>query len=223
MNHLNHLAIIADGNGRWAELRNLPRHQGHDAGLHKIEDLLHWAAELQIKYLSIYIFSLENWKRPKDEIDNLGILANKYFDRYPEFKENNVRVIISGVEDNFEQETLDKIKLVQEETKNCDGIILNLCANYSGRREIVDAIAAGAKTEEEITAHLYNNLPFPDLILRTGGHQRLSNFLLWQSAYAELAFTHTLFPDLSLAELKFIKRNFETEERKFGGVIIDKR
>lgn len=223
MNNLTHLAIIADGNGRWAEARNLPRQKGHDAGLHKIEDLLHWATELKIKYLSVYVFSLENWKRPKEEVDNLSQLANQYFDRYPEFKENNVKVVISGVNDNLEQETLDKIKIVQEETKDCDGIVLNLCANYSGKREIVDAIAAGARTEEEITAHLYNNLPFPDLILRTGGHQRLSNFLLWQSAYTELAFTHTLFPDLSFNELKHIKRKFEQEERKFGGVIVDKR
>lgn len=224
MNQLNHLAIIADGNGRWAELRDLPRQNGHDAGLHKIEDLLHWCAEdLKIKYLSIYIFSLDNWKRPKEEIDNLGILANQYFDRYPEFKENNVRVIISGVEDNFEQSTLDKIALVQEETKDCDGIILNLCANYSGRREIVDAIAKGARTEEEITQCLYNDLPFPEIILRTGGHQRLSDFLMWQSAYSELVFTHTLFPDLSLNELKHIIKKFEKETRKFGGVIVDER
>lgn len=170
MNKLNHLAVIADGNGRWAELRDLPRHEGHDAGLHKIEDLLHWCADLQIKYLSVYVFSLDNWKRPKEEIDNLGILANKYFERHQEFKENNIKVVISGVGDNFEQETLDKIALMEEETKECDGIILNLCANYSGRREIVDAIAAGARTEEEITAKLYHDLPFPDLILRTGGH-----------------------------------------------------
>lgn len=223
MNKLNHLAVIADGNGRWAEQRGLSRQEGHECGLHKIEDLLHWCSELHISVLSIYVFSLDNWKRPKEEVDHLGELANKYFDRYREFKENNIKVLISGVGDNFEQSTLDKIERVQRETCNCNGLILNLCANYSGRREIVDAIAKGARTEEEITAALYHQLPPPDLILRTGGHQRLSDFLLWQSAYSELYFTHTLFPDLSKGEMKHIKSTFEKEIRKFGGVIVDKR
>ena len=107
---------------------------------------------------------------------------------------------------------------VQNETKNCKTTILNLCANYSGRREIVDAIAKGAKTEDEITAMLYNSLPEPDLILRTGGHKRLSDFLLWQSAYTELAFTETLFPDLSMGELQFHINRFLKESRNFGGV-----
>lgn len=220
MNKLNHLAIIADGNGRWAEKRGKSRSEGHEAGLFKIEDLLKWCTEINIPILSVYVFSMDNWKRPKEEVDNLATLANKYFDRYQEFKENNVRVLISGVNDGFEDSTIEKIKRVQEETKDCTGIILNLCANYSGRREIIDAIVKGAKTEEDITAMLYQQLPPPDVILRTGGHQRLSDFMLWQSSYAELVFTYTLFPDLSFAELKHIKSNFEKETRKFGGVIV---
>lgn len=223
MNELRHLAVIADGNGRWAERRGLSRSEGHEAGLHKIEDLLHWCVDLHIDILSVYVFSLDNWKRPKEEVDNLGVLANHYFDRYKEFQENNIKVLISGVEDNFESSTIEKIARIQRETKECNGLTLNLCANYSGRREIVDAIARGARTEEEITAALYHRLPPPDLIIRTGGHQRLSDFLLWQSAYAELAFTYTLFPDLSFAELKYLKANFEREERKFGGVVVDNR
>lgn len=219
MNKLTHLAVIADGNGRWAENRGLSRSEGHEAGLYKIEDLLKWCVKLSIPFLSVYVFSMDNWKRPKEEVDALGVLANQYFDRYQEFKENNVRVLISGVDDHFEQSTLDKIERVQKETADCTGLTLNLCANYSGRREIVDAIAKGARTEEEITAALYQQLPPPDLIVRTGGHQRLSDFLLWQSAYAELAFTHTLFPDLSYGEIAHIKKKFEAEVRKFGGVV----
>lgn len=220
MNKLNHLAIIADGNGRWAECRGLPRSDGHEQGLHKIDDLLHWCVDLDIKVLSVYVFSWDNWKRPKEEVDALITLANKYFDRYKEFAENNVRVVVSGTRERLDQETIERIETVQRETAHCDRITLNLCANYSGRREIVEAIMKGARTEEEITRALYQELPPPDLILRTGGHQRLSDFLLWQSAYSELVFSHTLFPDLSLTEIKLIKKNFENEVRKFGGVVV---
>ena len=220
MNKLNHLAIIADGNGRWAERRGLSRSEGHEQGLHKIDDLLRWCVDLDIGVLSMYVFSWDNWKRPKDEVDALIGLANKYFDRYKEFVENNVRVVVSGTRERLEQDTIDRIETVQRETAHCDGLILNLCANYSGRREIVDAIAKGARTDEEISKALYQELPPPDLILRTGGHQRLSDFLMWQSAYTELVFSHTLFPDLSLAEIRQIKKGFECETRKFGGVVV---
>jgi undecaprenyl diphosphate synthase len=171
----------------------------------------------------MYVFSWDNWKRPKDEVDALIGLANKYFDRYKEFAENNIKVVVSGTRERLEQDTIDRIETVQRETAHCDGLVLNLCANYSGKREIADAVAKGARTEEEISAALYHELPPPDLILRTGGHQRLSDFLMWQSAYSELYFTHTLFPDLSFGELKHIKAEFEKESRKFGGVIVDKR
>lgn len=223
MNRLTHLAVIADGNGRWAEKRGLSRSEGHEQGLHKIDDLLHWCVDLGIPYLSVYVFSLDNWKRPKEEVDSLLMLADKYFDRYREFAENNIKVVVSGTREKLGVDRVAKIERLQKETAHCDGLILNLCANYSGQREIVDAIAKGARTEEEITASLYSQLPPPDLILRTGGHQRLSNFLIWQSAYSELYFTHTLFPDLSFGEVKHIKNGYERETRKFGGVIVDKR
>lgn len=217
MNALNHVAIIADGNGRWATQRNMSRSAGHEQGLNKIEDMMHWCVELGIPVLSVYVFSLENWKRPKEEVDALGKLAEHYFDRYQEFADNNIRVLISGVEDNFEQSTIEKIERIQNETARCTGLTLNLCANYSGRREIVDAISKGAKTEEEITEMLYQKLPEPDLIIRTGGFQRLSNFLLWQSAYSELYFTDTLFPDLSPGEFKYAIKRYHGTKRKFGG------
>lgn len=219
MNKLHHLAVIADGNGRWAERRGLSRSEGHEQGLHKIDDLMHWCVDLGIEVLSVYVFSWDNWKRPKEEVDALICLANKYFDRYKEFAENNVRVLVSGTRERLEQDTIDRIETVQNATRNCDGLTLNLCANYSGRREIVNAIEKGARTDEEITKALYQDLPAPDVILRTGGHQRLSDFLLWQSAYSELIFTHTLFPDLSYGELSHVKKVFEKETRKFGGVV----
>lgn len=223
MNKLTHLAVIADGNGRWAERRGLSRSEGHEHGLHKIDDLQHWCVDLGISILSVYVFSWDNWKRPKEEVDGLLMLADKYFDRYKEFAKNNIKVLVSGTRERLGEDRIAKIERIQNETKHCDRLILNLCANYSGKREIVDAIAKGARTEEEITKALYHDLPAPDLILRTGGHQRLSDFLMWQSAYSELYFTHTLFPDFSFGELKHIKAEYEKETRKFGGVVVDKR
>lgn len=218
MNQLNHVAVIADGNGRWAEKRGLERSAGHEQGLNKIEDMMHWCVDLGIPLLSVYCFSWENWNRPKDEVDKLFEMANKYFERHGEFKENNIRVLISGTKERVPEESLSKMELIQDETKNCDGLTLNLCCNYSGRMEIVDAIAKGARTEEEITAALYQNLPEPDLIIRTGGFQRLSNFLLWQSAYSELYFTETLFPDFSIGEFRHAVKRYGGIRRKRGGV-----
>ena len=218
MNQLNHVAVIADGNGRWAEKRGLERSAGHEQGLNKIEDMMHWCVDLGIPLLSVYCFSWENWNRPKDEVDKLFEMANKYFERHGEFKENNIRVLISGTKERVPEESLLKMELIQDETKNCDGLTLNLCCNYSGRMEIVDAVAKGARTEEEITAALYQNLPEPDLIIRTGGFQRLSNFLLWQSAYSELYFTETLFPDFSVGEFRHAVKRYDSIRRKRGGL-----
>ena len=218
MNELKHLAIIADGNGRWATSRGMTRSEGHEAGLHKLEDLVRWVKDLGIPYLTVYTFSTENWSRPKEEVDGLFDLADKYFDRVGELKENGVKLIVSGTREGLRESTLRKMDVVVESTKDCTDITLNLCFNYGGRKEIVDAIAKGARTEEEISATMYQNLPEPDLIIRTGGHQRLSNFLLWQSAYSEMAFTHTLFPDLSKGELQFHVKRFGRELRNYGGV-----
>ena len=218
MNALKHVAVIADGNGRWAERRGLERSQGHEQGLHKVEDLMHWCVEMGIPCLSVYCFSWENWSRPKEEVDSLFALANHYFERWPEFVENNIRVVISGTRERVPEESLEKMETIQRETARCDGLTLNLCCNYSGRMEIVDAIAKGARTEAEITAALYQDLPEPDLIIRTGGFQRLSNFLLWQGAYSELYFTETLFPDFSLGEFRHAVRRYGATARKHGGL-----
>ena len=218
MNKLTHVAVIADGNGRWAECRGLERSAGHEQGLNKVADMMHWCVDMGIPVLSVYCFSWENWNRPKEEVDALFDMANHYFERYREFAENNIRVVISGTRERVQAESIEKMERIQRETAHCDGLTLNLCCNYSGRMEIVDAIAKGARTEEEITAALYQDLPEPDLIIRTGGFQRLSNFLLWQSAYAEFYFTETLFPDFSLGEFRHAVRRFEATRRKRGGL-----
>ena len=218
MNKLTHIAVIADGNGRWAERRGLERPAGHEQGLNKVEDMMHWCVDMSVPVLSVYCFSWENWNRPKEEVDALFDMANHYFERYREFAENNIRVVISGTRERVPVESIEKMDRIQRETAHCTGLTLNLCCNYSGRMEIVDAIAKGARTEEEITAALYQDLPEPDLIIRTGGFQRLSNFLLWQSAYSELYFTETLFPDFSLGEFRHAVRRFEATRRKWGGL-----
>ena len=218
MNKLTHVAVIADGNGRWAERRGLERSAGHEQGLNKVEDMMHWCVDMGIPVLSVYCFSWENWSRPKEEVDALFDMANQYFERYREFAENNIRVVISGTRERVPAESIEKMERIQRETAHCDGLTLNLCCNYSGRMEIVDAVAKGARTEAEITAALYQDLPEPDLIIRTGGFQRLSNFLLWQSAYAEFYFTETLFPDFSLGEFRHAVRRFGVTERKHGGL-----
>ena len=218
MNRLNHVAVIADGNGRWAEQRGLERSLGHEQGLNKVEDMMHWCVDMGIPALSVYCFSWENWNRPKEEVDALFSMANRYFERYREFAANNIRVLISGTDKRVPLESIEKMERIQRETAHCDGLTLNLCCNYSGRMEIVDAVAKGARTGEEITAALYQDLPEPDLIIRTGGFQRLSNFLLWQSAYSELYFTETLFPDFSLGEFRHAVKRYGSIRRKRGGV-----
>ena len=218
MNELNHVAVIADGNGRWAERRGLERSAGHEQGLNKVEDMMHWCVDMGIPVLSVYCFSWENWNRPKEEVDELFSMANRYFERYREFVENNIRVLISGTDKRVPPKNNKKMERIQRETAHCDGLTLNLCCNYSGRMEIVDAVAKGARTEDEITAALYQKLPEPDLIIRTGGFQRLSNFLLWQSAYSELYFTETLFPDFSVGEFRHAVKRYGGIRRKRGGV-----
>ena len=218
MNELKHLAIIADGNGRWATKRGMTRTEGHEAGLRKLEDITRWVADIGIPLMSVYVFSTENWNRSDDEIDGLMRLADQYFSNLGELVENGVRLIVSGTRERLSEDMTAKMDKAIEATKDCDRITVNLCINYGGRKEIVDAIAKGARTEEEISRSLYQDLPEPDLIIRTGGHKRLSNFLLWQSAYSELAFTPTLFPDFTKAELMTHINRFSAVTRNFGGL-----
>lgn len=218
-----HVAIIMDGNGRWAKFKGLPRAYGHKRGLDVAENIIDASCKRGIKYLSLYVFSTENWKRPRNEVESLFALAEKYLNRFEKFCRDKIKVVVSGEREGLPNTLIDKIEYIQKQTCNFDGICVNLCINYGGRTEIAKAasLAAtqGAITEESIARNLYSpSLPDPDLIIRTGGHKRLSNFLLFQSAYAELYFSDTFWPDFSSDEYNAILDEYLARARTFGGI-----
>lgn len=223
MSHIRHLAIIMDGNGRWANLRGLNRNWGHREGLKVVEKVIEWAKKAQIEYLSLYVFSTENWKRPQREVEGIFKLADKYMSKFERLAKDNVRIVVSGERDRLSDNLLRKIDKIQQDTSACNGICVNLCLNYGGRQEIVSAVnklvAEGKElTVDAIKKSMYNVLPDPDLIVRTGGQMRLSNFLLFQSAYSELYFTDTLWPDFSQEEFFEILETYSNRVRNFGGL-----
>ncbi|MEN2465811.1 isoprenyl transferase [Ornithinibacillus sp. FSL M8-0202] len=205
----NHVAIIMDGNGRWGKRRGLSRSEGHYAGSQTMEELIDASAEMGIKILTLYAFSTENWKRPKDEVNYLMNLPIKFFNqKLPEFMKRNIKILISGDVENLPKGTRNAVLRAMDKTKNNTGLIVNFALNYSSRSEIVQAIARiiqDAKDkkismdqldEQMFESYLYTkNLPDPDIIIRTGGEKRISNFLMWQSATADLCFVDELFPD----------------------------
>lgn len=222
MQQLRHIAFIMDGNGRWAKLRGKPRNYGHRQGLKTVEKVLDWTVSAGIPYISLYVFSTENWKRSKSEVDGLFNLAEQYLSNFRKFCENRIRVVVSGSRNGLPPKLLKAIDEVVENTRHCTQLTCNLCINYGGRQEIADAVRkvaeSGDFSVENLLRNMYNDLPDPDLIVRTGGHKRLSNFLLFQSAYAELSFTDTLWPDFSQDEYNKIVSQFMDTERNFGGV-----
>ena len=227
-----HVAIIMDGNGRWARQRHLPRVEGHRQGAESVRNIVRAAGEMGIKYLTLYAFSVENWNRPKDEVDTLM----KYLARYlkneiGELNKNNVRLEAIGqiyrLPDAV-QSQLEKTKLAL--SKN-SGLTLTLALSYGGRTEIVEAVRAIATkvqqgkleaaeiNEQVIAQHLYTkNMPDPDLLIRTSGEMRVSNFLLWQISYAELVVTPTLWPDFRKAQLAEAVEEYSRRHRRFGTV-----
>ena len=224
-NNLQHLAIIMDGNGRWAERQGKKRSSGHDAGAKNLKTITTYAAKIGIKYLTLYAFSTENWKRPKTEIDFLMKLLAKFLKKELQtFLENNIRFEVIGDVSKFSQALQKEIIHVKEKTAHCSGMTQILAINYGSRDEITRAVNKAIKAGEEVNENdidkLLDTASFPpvDLLLRTGGDQRLSNFLLWQSAYAELFFTRTLWPDFSTGELETIISNFERTARRFGAL-----
>lgn len=222
-----HVAVIMDGNGRWAKSRGLPRVAGHRKGLTVAEDFIDYSLSLGVKYLSLFVFSTENWKRPSSEINSLFSLADKYLSRFEKFCANRVRVVVSGEREGLPTKLVEKINFIEEKTREFDAICVNLCINYGGQREIVEAVkrlnAQGAEiTVDSIGANLYHQLPPPDIIIRTGGQKRLSNYLLYQSAYAELFFIDTLWPDFTKEEYDKILAEFGARTRNFGGIADDK-
>ena len=229
MNNLNHLAIIMDGNGRWAKRNKLPRTAGHYKGVEVLRNITIYANKLGIKCLTVYAFSTENWKRSQEEVSYIMSLPKIFFASYiKELMENNVRVMIIGQKDLIPEETMSVINDAIETTKNNTGLILNFAFNYGGRDEIVTAAKKYAidyadgkvneLTEEGFSKYLFTSeLPEVDLIIRTASEQRLSNFLLWQAAYAEFVFVDELWPDFSNDVLDRCIEEYNNRKRNFGG------
>ncbi|MBI4630950.1 MAG: isoprenyl transferase [Chloroflexi bacterium] len=223
-----HVAIIMDGNGRWAKQRGLPRVAGHRAGTDNLRRVLESCGELGIKMLTIYAFSTENWRRPEEEVKGLMGIFEDVIDReLPEFHEKGVRLRHIGKLDGLKPVFADKVRKAIELTKNNDKLILNIAFNYGGRAEIVEAvktlIAKGVKaddiTEEMISAHLYTaDVPDPDLIIRTSGEMRVSNFLIWQGAYSEYYLAPVYWPDFDKEQMRLALEEYAKRHRRFGGL-----
>ncbi len=227
-----HIAFIMDGNGRWAKKRLMPRTYGHKNGCEAIIRVLRACRDFNIKYVSLFAFSTENWKRSKEEVDYLMNLIKEYFDaNCDKLVKNNVRVIVSGFLDNLSNDVRSIIDKVVDLTKNKDGQVLNVCFNYGSKLELVMATKAIAKdvkegkikieeiNEDTISNNLFTKgLPDVDLMVRSSGEKRISNFLLYQIAYAELFFIDTYWPDFNKDVVYQCLKEFESRQRRFGGV-----
>lgn len=227
---LRHIAFIMDGNGRWAKRRGLPRRAGHRYGAENFRRIAKHCKRLGIEYITIYAFSTENWKRPKEEVNSIMKLLSDFVDEAIEkCEENDMRFIFLGDKGIFDSAMREKLDDLENMSANYRYVV-NIALNYGSRAEIVHAVNAladsGKKniTEADISKNLYTHIsPDPDLIVRTGGDLRLSNFLLWQAAYAEFYFTKTLWPDLDESEINAIVRNFLHRDRRYGGVKDDRK
>ncbi|HYO60585.1 MAG TPA: polyprenyl diphosphate synthase [Actinomycetota bacterium] len=210
-----HVAIIMDGNGRWAENRGLPRTKGHEQGERALFDVVEGALEAGISYLSVYAFSTENWGRPTDEVDFLlGFNRSLLRQRRDDLNERGVRSRRVGRREPVPDDVLDEFDAAEAATAANDRMELLVCFNYGGRAELEDAAAAGSIADNLYAPHV----PDVDLLIRTSGERRLSNFLLWQSAYAELYFTDTLWPDFDRHALFAALEDYSARERRFGGL-----
>lgn len=228
-----HIAIIMDGNGRWAKAQGKIRTYGHQAGAETLKKIVRAADKIGIKVISAYAFSTENWKRPVTEVNFIMELLSRYLtNEIDEFKENNVQVRFIGSQDGLPEIVKQKMAHAVAETKDNTGIILNLAINYGGQAEILQAVKSIAQeaangniavdeiTNEVFEQHLYTKgLPAPDLLIRPGGDLRISNFLLWQIAYAEIWTTDVYWPDFSEEHLLQAIRAFQGRERRFGGLV----
>ena len=230
MNNLpNHVGIIMDGNGRWAIKRGLKRSMGHKKGAETLEKLLDHIYNLGIKYVSIYAFSTENFKREKDEVDYLMDLFVKMFSvKKKMFIKNELKVLFSGRRDNLRDDVRESIEKLEEVTKDFKRGVLNICLNYGGRYEIIDMTKKIANlvkedkidisniNEELVNKYMYQELPPLDFVIRTSGEQRISNFMLWQASYAEYFFPKTLFPDFDSIEFDKAIKEYQSRQRRFG-------
>ena len=225
-----HIAIIMDGNGRWANRRGMPRRFGHSAGAERFREISEYCGELGIEALTVFAFSTENWNRPQDEVDGILNLLRKYLDESCEtLAQKNARLRFLGRLDVLPDDIREKIARIDRISAAQTGIIVNVCINYGGRADIIDAARAfaaqcaaretdpAALNEAAFSSYLYTKgVPDPDLLIRTGGEMRISNFLLWQSAYAELYFTDALWPDFDKSELNQAIAWFAQRKRRFG-------
>ncbi len=227
-----HIAIIMDGNGRWAQKRGLPRTAGHKAGVKTVKRIVKAAGEIQVAILTLFTFSTENWKRPKEEVSSImKLLYNTTRQEMKELDKNNVKLITTGRIDQLSFQRRNVLKKAMQKTQNNSGLTLNLALNYSGRMEIIDAIKKIANQvkshklslnqidEDLFSQHLYTtDLPDPDLLVRTSGEMRLSNFLLWQTSYTELYVTSVLWPDFTEKDFYLAVWDYQNRERRFGRV-----
>lgn len=225
-----HIAIIMDGNGRWAKLRGLPRIMGHRAGIKAAKETIKSCREIGIGYLTLYAFSAENWKRPKEEVETLMGFLNEYIDKeLDSFVKNDTKLNIIGRISGLPDYVQPKLKQAIERTKNCASMTLNVALNYSGRNEIVDAakkfaslVDSGSRAVNDLDEKLFSDLlytkgqPDPDLLIRTSGEMRISNFLLWQIAYSELYITPKLWPDFGKKDIEEAIVEYQNRERRFG-------
>jgi undecaprenyl diphosphate synthase len=222
---LQHIAFIMDGNGRWAQKRGLPREIGHKHGAKTFKNIVKYCGEIGLRAVTVYAFSTENWKRPEKEVSALIELLDSYIDNFAkDLGENDVKIKFIGDITRFGKKLEEKIKRVENSTQN-NHFILNIAINYGGRAELVHAfnqlISDGKRevTEADISSAMYTaHCTDPDLIVRTGGDLRISNFLLWQAAYSEFYFTDTLWPDMSEKDVDEAINAFYSRKRRFGGV-----
>jgi len=232
LNIPEHVAIIMDGNGRWAKKRLMPRNFGHKAGAKVVEQICEDAHSLGIKYLTVYAFSTENWKRSVEEVSGImNLLRNYLVDSIERASKNNMRVRVIGDRTALDKDIVEKIEELESKTSQYDGLTFTIALNYGGRDEIrrsIQNIALDVKSgkvsvndidETLISSYLdTRDIPDPDLMIRTSGEVRLSNYLIWQLAYAEFCFTDVLWPDFTIEDLKDAIRYYNGKERRFGGV-----
>lgn len=226
-----HIAIIMDGNGRWAKKRGLPRSAGHVKGAETFKQIARYCGEIGISYLTVYAFSTENWNRPPEEVEGLMRLLEEYLDKAKTELDDRIRVRIIGEREMLSPALQEKVRKIEEDTKDRTGMVLNIALSYGGRQEIVHAaqeaalaVANGDIKPEDITAEMLSDglytagQPDPDMIIRLGGEKRLSNFLLWQSAYAEFWYSDVLWPSFKPAHLDEALKAFCGRERRYGKV-----
>ena len=227
----NHVAIILDGNGRWAKKRAMPRNFGHNQGAAVFKKTINWCRELGVKCATFYAFSTENWRRPPDEIKGIMDLLRRYLKDIRASADENIRIIILGDIEPFDKDIRDELIDIMQTSKDNTGFIVGIALNYGGRAEICGAAKQIAErcvsgelttekiTEELIGEYLYTSeMPPLDLVIRPSGEQRLSNFLIWQAAYAEFVFMDVLWPDFTKKDLEYAMREYAGRNRRFGGI-----